>query len=59
MLRVVPSFSQISRFSPIDNSRALSIMTSPILFPDEFSTTALNALNAYFRRIGRVYTILV
>src|SRR5882757_11542258 len=40
-----PSCSQTSRVLPIDNSRALTIMISWILFSDSFSAATLNDLN--------------
>ena len=46
VLSLMPASSQIRRISPCDNSRALSVSTSHIFFPDSISPTALKTLKA-------------
>ena len=45
-VRLMPSRSQMSYISRIDNSCVLSVMISWILFPDPFSAATLNTSNA-------------
>lgn len=59
----MPLRSQMARISSVDNSHALSVMTSQILFKDSASTATLTALNAStaadLKRSGLAYTARV